>query len=150
MKTEMTSNSQSLDPQSWTLPLRHRLSTLVACFAILIAVACTSVEPGNSALVVRAEQTRKTSFIVVNTFLKVEKANRHALFVVSPSIKHTADSLRTNFPPSFEAFKASIDAYKKLRDPVTEQQLVESLSKVERMDRQASDQLARADEALKK
>lgn len=87
---------------------------------IVQSTGCAMVQPGNSALVVRAEQTAKISFTLIDGFLAYEKAHRDELLKLSPDIKKSADALRVEAPKAIEALRVATKAYKSNRTPANE------------------------------
>jgi hypothetical protein len=93
---------------------------LVAAF-ISLSLACATLQPGQDALLVRAEQVEQTSFAITNAFVTLEDQNQAALEAKLPGIHKAAEQVRRTAPPSSRALHTAIDAYRaaKVKDANT-------------------------------
>jgi hypothetical protein len=84
-------------------------------FAIaLLGTGCSSIAPGNDALVVNAERTTTLAVDTFDLFVKWEYDNRVVLSKV-PEIRKAADHIRTNGPTWLTTARNLTKAYKSNR-----------------------------------
>ena len=108
------------------------LITPVATSTLLVGtVGCVAVQPGNSVVVVRAEQAATLSLAVIDGFLRYEQLNRATLLKLNPGIKLAADALRTEAPKAVTSLRNATKAYKSNRSPENEANLNTWLAVVE-------------------
>lgn len=86
--------------------MRRSLKRPAVVAALLLAVACASLQPGADPVVVRAEQAWQGGFASINAFLKVEDAARRAgdigvlSFLQTPAVHEFAEKLRRKINPA--------------------------------------------------
>lgn len=116
-------NSFILGQESHSVPAPSgRASNLWRRIPLLIALvfgsfSCARVKEGNDAVVVNAERSQAIAFEAVNSFLKLEDANRAFYAVKAPGVHATAESLRKRAPAAFRSLRGAIATYKKNRSP---------------------------------
>lgn len=91
------------------------LPYLSLSLSLILAVGCSSIAPGNSKLVVRAEQARAAATETFDTYVQYEYSNRPALWKTSPQFKNFADLIRAYGKPAIEQLTEAIDGYKVVR-----------------------------------
>lgn len=98
----------------WLLLVALSLTQLVGCANLRETFPALQTEA--DPLVVRAEQISKTSFEIVDAFLKYEHANRAQLQNNIP-LRSAADNLRKHFPAAYRDFRTLTKLYKENRSP---------------------------------
>lgn len=89
---------------------------ILAVALVLVAIGCSTVDPGQSALVVRSEQTQEIAFAVFDRYVTWEYANRETLSQ-NPEFKKLGDLIRTRGLEALEALHRVTKAYKDNRTP---------------------------------
>lgn len=88
---------------------------IITCCSLLLA-GCAALAPGADPIVVRAQQTETVGYATLDTFLKVDNANRSLFATNAPALHQYAEWLRapqvvngTNVYPRGIAFMLSLD-----------------------------------------
>jgi len=114
------------------------MSVVITTPTVVFLPGCaffSKTDPGSEALVVNAERVAILSFTVVDTFLEWEHNNRTALPV---NVTQVADTLRDDFPPAYNAFRAATRAYKQTRSPADRETMNITMSAVQKRSDMAS------------
>lgn len=116
-----------------TILLAVALAVPPACAIVAVSTTtgCSVIQPGNSSVVVRAEQMQQGSFDTVDAFLRFEKSNRDQLWAMNPEIKKVADQLRTKYPAANDSLIAAIKTYKSERSDANKSALERAMAVVE-------------------
>lgn len=86
--------------------MRNRLPTIAAVGVLaLLTVACVS-------FMTRAEQAEMSSFLVLDRFVALEKANSAALEAAVPGAHALANKIRTDAPDLLRAYDNALAAYR--------------------------------------
>jgi len=121
--------------------MKTQIRNVIATVSLLVLlVGCATVSPGTDPLVVRAEQTTKIAFEVIDQFLAWEYNNRATL---DKEVTQVANEIRLAAPDAIRMLRAVTKAYKAQRDPETKTQLVAAISKVEALQNKAMQILAK-------
>lgn len=90
-----------------------RLYAFLLALVILYAgMRCATVAKGADDLLIRAEQTEKIGFGVVDTFVRLERRDATFRAAVGDSGHAVAHSLRTEFPDLLRKFREAQAVYK--------------------------------------
>lgn len=117
---------------------------LLLAISLLIAIGCSTIQPGHDALVVRAQQIRSALPEVVYAFSEYEFNNRDRLWHISHSFKHAADAAREHLQKTVNALDKAIDTYRSLKNPTTTSALLDQMRTADAMLGQATSAFADA------
>lgn len=137
------------DPPRKRHPIRIIIAAIVLAYCAgavtasitLNTTACSTVQPGQDALLVRAEQTEKTAFSIMDTFVTIEDQNQALLEAKLPGIHAAAEKIRREGKPAIRALHNAIDAYRKNPDAPA---LIKALSVVESLSNDAQSWIAKS------
>lgn len=101
------------------------------------------IDAGADAVVVNAERSVRSAFVLADNFIALDDANRDALAAQAPPIHAFAEQLRQTAPATFRAAWASIDAYKAAPSTANGTQMENELAAVETITKQVRDYLTR-------
>lgn len=103
------------------------LKTFAALYIVVLLAACSTIQPGHDALIVRAQQIRSALPEIVEVFSLYEFNNREKLWHVSHSFKHAADAARMHLSKTVAALDKAIDTYRALKSPIATSALLEQI-----------------------
>jgi hypothetical protein len=92
--------------------LRRYASLLIVAVFALVTVGCKIVEPGESAIVVRAEQTQEVAFAILDRYVNWEFENRAVLAEIGPEFRIVGDKIRAKGLDAIESLHRVTVAYK--------------------------------------
>lgn len=94
-----------------------QFSLLIAALFAFIAIGCSTVDQGQSSVVVRSEQTQQIAFDVLDRYVNWEFENRELLASISPEFKVAGDRIRSKGLDAIEALHRVTKSYKDNRTP---------------------------------
>lgn len=109
---------------------RNLTLAALAAFLLVVPTACKSVDAGQDALVVRAEQTASVAMEVIDSFLKWELNNRA---ILADNVKQSANNVRKEAPLAIDTLRSVTKAYKANRTEENKATLVTWLAVVDRL-----------------
>ena len=92
--------------------LRKYASLLIVAVFALVAVGCKVVEPSESAIVVRSEQTQEIAFAILDRYVNWEFENRATLAEISPEFRIVGDKIRAKGLDAIESLHRVTHRYK--------------------------------------
>jgi hypothetical protein len=94
-----------------------QISLLITALFAFIAIGCSTVDQGQSSVVVRSEQTQQIAFDVLDRYVNWEYENRALLAAISPEFKIAGDRIRSKGLDAIEALHRVTKKYKDNRTP---------------------------------
>ena len=117
--------------------------TLALIGCLLILNGCATILPGNDPVVVRAEQTLKSSVTIMHSFLTYEEKNRIVLLQTQPEVNIVAEKIRREAPPIIQSVKMRIRDYKANKNVQNKQFMDVMINVLEGMADEVSQQLTK-------
>ena len=136
MNPTSRSSRESTSVRGHAVLLSRGVPTLLLALALVLAVGCATLLPGEDPIVVRAEQTLEASLAVYDAGMTWCKANPQHLTQEAAKV---AEAVRTGFPPAYRSLDSALQLYKagKRKDLLSEsdelRRLVEQLLLIVRL-----------------